>query len=109
MHYVYAFKEAQKCYVKLTNSLDKIQNWLMTSGLFVSDVNDKLMDLNRKLKNIDNLNNKKRLIAKYYYLHLKNKKIQLFDIGLKSCFHQFVILVKKRSEFLKYLDIFIIN
>jgi UDP-2-acetamido-2-deoxy-ribo-hexuluronate aminotransferase len=60
--------------------------------------------LNLKLKNIDNLNNKKRLIAKYYYLYLKNKKIQLFDIGLKSCFHQFVILVKKRSEFLKYLD-----
>lgn len=60
--------------------------------------------LNLKLKKINNLNNKKRLIAKYYYKHLKNKKIQLFDIGQKSCFHQFVILVKKRGEFLKYLN-----
>ena len=41
MHYVYPFKEAQKCYAKLTNSYEKIQNWLITSGLFVSDVNDK--------------------------------------------------------------------
>jgi len=41
LHYVYPFKEAQKCYAKLTNSYEKIQNWLITSGLFVSDVNDK--------------------------------------------------------------------
>ena len=41
MHCVYPFKEPQKCYGKLSSSNEKIQNWLMTSGLFVSDVNDK--------------------------------------------------------------------
>ena len=41
MHCVYLFKEAQKCYAKLTSSYEKTQNWLMTSGLFVSDVNNK--------------------------------------------------------------------
>ncbi len=41
MHYVYPFKGAQKCYAKLTSSYKKIQHWLTTSGLFVSDINDK--------------------------------------------------------------------
>ena len=41
LHCVYLFKEAQKCYAKLTSSYEKTQNWLMTSGLFVSDINDK--------------------------------------------------------------------
>jgi rhamnogalacturonyl hydrolase YesR len=41
LHCVYLFKEAQKCYAKLASSYEKIQNWLTTSGLFVSDVNDK--------------------------------------------------------------------
>ena len=41
LHCVYLFKEAQKCYAKLTSSYEKIQNWLMTSGLFVSDINIK--------------------------------------------------------------------
>ena len=41
LHCVYVFKEAQKCYAKLMNSYDKIENWLMTSGLFVSDTDDK--------------------------------------------------------------------
>ena len=41
LHYVYLFKEAQKCYAKLGSSYERIQNWLTTSGLFVSDVNDK--------------------------------------------------------------------
>ena len=41
MHCVYLFKEAQKCYAKLINSYEKTEKWLMTSGLFVSDINDK--------------------------------------------------------------------
>ena len=41
LHRVYPFKEAQKCYAKLTNSYEKIRNWLLSSGLFVSDVGDK--------------------------------------------------------------------
>jgi len=41
LHCVYPFKGAQKCYAKLTRSYEKIQNWLTTSGLFVSDVNNK--------------------------------------------------------------------
>lgn len=41
LHCVYPFKEAQKCYATLTNSYEKIKNWLLSSGLFVSDVSDK--------------------------------------------------------------------
>lgn len=59
--------------------------------------------LNLKLKRINLINKKKRLIAKYYYKNIKNSNIELFKIGEKSCFHQFVVLVKKRNHFLKYL------
>lgn len=41
LHCVYPFKEPQKCYGKLSDSYEKIQNWLLTSGLFISDENDK--------------------------------------------------------------------
>ena len=60
--------------------------------------------LNHKLKRIDLINNKKRSIANYYYQNLNNKKIKLFKISNNSSFHQFVLLVKKRKEFLNYLN-----
>ncbi len=59
--------------------------------------------LNHKIKNIKSINNKKREIADFYYKNLRNKKITLFKIGKKSCFHQFVILVNNRRLFLRYL------
>ncbi len=60
--------------------------------------------LNEKLKRIDLINNKRRIIAKYYFKNLKNKKIYLFrKINEGSCFHQFVILVKNRNKFTDYL------
>ena len=60
--------------------------------------------LNEKLKRIDLINNKRRIIAKYYFKNLKNKKIYLFrKINEGSCFHQFVILVKNRNRFTSYL------
>ena len=34
--------------------------------------------LNEKLKRIDLINNKRRIIAKYYFKNLKNRKIYLF-------------------------------
>ena len=55
MHCVYLFKEAQKCYAKLINSYEKTEKWLITSGLFVSDINDKnvcLMHLSNNPKEL---------------------------------------------------------
>ena len=60
--------------------------------------------LSEKLKRIDLINNKRRKIAKFYFKFLNNKKIYLFkDINERSCFHQFVILVKNRKKFTNYL------
>ena len=41
LHCVYPFKEAQKCYGKLNKSFEEVKNWLISSGLFVSDSNSK--------------------------------------------------------------------
>ena len=41
MHCVYPFKEPQKCYGKLNKSFEEVKNWLISSGLFVSDNNSK--------------------------------------------------------------------
>ena len=60
--------------------------------------------LSHKLKRINLINNKKRKIAKNYFKKIKNKKIKLFNTTNNSCFHQFVVLVKKRKKFLNYLN-----
>ena len=41
MHCVYPFKEPLKCYGKLNKSFEEVKNWLISSGLFVSDNNSK--------------------------------------------------------------------
>jgi len=41
LHCVYPFKEPQKCYGKLNKSFEEVKNWLISSGLFVSDNNSK--------------------------------------------------------------------
>ena len=56
-----------------------------------------------KLKRINKINNLKRKIARIYFEKILNKKIYLFDIPNSSCFHQFVILVNKRKQFINYL------
>ena len=55
-----------------------------------------LSDINLNLK-------KRRKIANYYFKKIKNKKINLFNINNNSCFHQFVILVRDRKNFLNHL------
>ncbi len=62
--------------------------------------------LSSKLKRINKINNLKRKIAKKYYEKIINKKIYLFNIPQSSCFHQFVILVNNRKNFLNYLKKF---
>ncbi len=56
-----------------------------------------------KLKNINKIINLKRKIAKKYFKEIKNPKIKLFKIKQGSSFHQFVILTKRRSNFISYL------
>ncbi len=41
LHYVYLFKGALKCYAKLTDSFQQLTNWLLSSGIFISEKNKK--------------------------------------------------------------------
>ena len=59
--------------------------------------------LKHKLNRINLINQKRRKIANYYFKKIKNKKINLFNINNNSCFHQFVILVRDRKNFLNHL------
>ena len=59
--------------------------------------------LNHKLKKVNINNNKRRVIASYYYKKLFSNKFNIIQGNKGSCFHQFVILVKKRNIFLNYL------
>lgn len=62
--------------------------------------------LNVKLKYLDEWNSRRQQIAEYYSKNIINKKIALPEIdNLKNhVFHQFVIRVKTRSNFIKYLS-----
>ncbi len=59
--------------------------------------------LNIKLKRLKKLNNKRQLIAKFYNKNIKNPKIQKLNYSLNAVYHQYVIIVKKRKELIKYL------
>ena len=60
--------------------------------------------LTEKLDRIDLINNKRRKIAEYYFNNLNNKKIYLFNgLNKDCCFHQFVVLVKEKKNFIQYL------
>ena len=60
--------------------------------------------LNIKLKKLDKLNKKRQMIAKFYNKNIKNQKIKKLNYSLNAVYHQYVIIVKKRKEFIKYLD-----
>lgn len=59
-----------------------------------------------KLKNLNEDNKKRRDTAKRYLNEIKNEKIKLpyYDGSKNHVFHQFVILVESRDEFIDYLN-----
>jgi len=61
--------------------------------------------LNVKLQNLDDINRKRRHIARLYSENIRNKKIVLplfFDNG-QHVYHQFVVRIKDREKFRNYL------
>ena len=60
--------------------------------------------LNQKLKKLQKLNFKRKKIASDYDKKIINKKISKLNYSKFSVYHQYVILVNKRKEFIKYLE-----
>ena len=58
--------------------------------------------LNLKLTHLDNLNNKRKKIAKFYMKNIQNKKIKLIRYNNGSVYHQFVIISKLKPKIIKY-------
>ena len=59
--------------------------------------------LNHKLKLLSKLNSKRRKIAFEYDNKIFNQKIQKLKYSKFSIYHQYVLIVKKRNELIKYL------
>jgi dTDP-4-amino-4,6-dideoxygalactose transaminase len=59
--------------------------------------------LNHKLKLLSKLNSKRRKIAFQYDNKIANQKIQKLKYSKFSIYHQYVLIVKKRNELIKYL------
>lgn len=62
--------------------------------------------LREKLRHLNKFNQKRRMVAKWYMSGLKNLnqvKLVISDNPDDSCFHQFVIRVKKRDKLQKHL------
>jgi len=59
--------------------------------------------LNHKLSKLSELNLKRKKIADNYDKKINNKKILKLTYSKNSVYHQYVILVKKRNELIKYL------
>ena len=59
--------------------------------------------LNHKLSKLSELNLKRKKIADNYDKKIDNKKILKLTYSKNSVYHQYVILVKKRDELIKYL------
>ena len=60
--------------------------------------------LNHKIDELDLLNKKRVVISKKYFSEILNPKIKFLDYSLNSVFHQFVVRVKDREKFTKYLS-----
>ncbi len=60
--------------------------------------------LNHKLKRLDYLNKKRIQLSKIYFEQIKNFKINLLNYTAFSVYHQFVIKVKNRKKFIKYMN-----
>ena len=57
-----------------------------------------------KLKQLDKLNNNRKSISKKYFQKIKNYQIKFLNYTNYSVFHQFVITVKNREKFIKYMN-----
>jgi len=98
---------------ELAEVISKLRNY-GTSSKYINDymgVNSRLDELQaafllEKLPNLNSDNAKRRAIAKRYLAEIKNEKIQLpyWDGSENHVFHLFVVRVKNRNEFCKYLD-----
>ena len=60
--------------------------------------------LDIKLKDLTKLNNKRRTIAKKYDKEINNKNFTKLVYAKNSVYHQYVILVKNRDKFTKFLN-----
>ena len=62
--------------------------------------------LNVKLNHLDDWNNSRKEIAKYYLENITNKKVKLPKLinEIESVWHLFVVRVENRDEFIKYLS-----
>ncbi len=59
--------------------------------------------LNEKIKHLDKNNRKRILIAAKYKKEIKNNKIQKLDYSKSCVYHQYVILVENRSNFISFM------
>ena len=59
--------------------------------------------LNHKLKNLNILNKKRKIIASQYDKKITNVKIRKLKYSKHSVYHQYVVLVKDRKKFSNYL------
>ena len=59
--------------------------------------------LNHKLKNLNILNKKRKIIASQYDKRITNVKIRKLKYSKNSVYHQYVVLVKDRKKFSNYL------
>ena len=59
--------------------------------------------LNHKLKNLNKLNSKRKLIASEYDKRISNFKIKKLNYSNNAVYHQYVIIVKERKNFCNYL------
>ena len=56
-----------------------------------------------KLKQLDHLNKKRKLISKKYFKKIKNPKISFLNYSKHSVYHQFVVKVENRKRFINYM------
>ena len=62
--------------------------------------------LNIKLNHLDDWNNSRKEIAKYYLANITNQKVKLPQLinKIETVWHLFVVRVENRDEFIKYLS-----
>ena len=60
--------------------------------------------LNEKIKNLSLLNQKRRSIANHYNKHINNPKVKKMNYSKYCVYHQYVVLIKDKTNFSKYLE-----
>ena len=95
---------------ELADKIRKLRNYGMTSkNIFEYKGTNSRMDeiqaaiLLEKMKDLDNENKKRKLIAKKYIDNIKNPKIQLPEFDIKCIWHVFPIHCEQRNELKQYL------